>query len=511
MPRHPFCARLQNVCRAVLLLTLLGVVACHKTTLASGGPPKPGTSIPSRACSGNAPVDDALKAVPKVRASWFNPWPGERLYVLEAGPETPKQATLVLIHGVGNIGTGDFYPVLEELSHTRHVLAVDLPGFGRSNLRDNDFGPERLVDAVDRVVRACATKRIDLLGHSSGGALALLYAATHSELVDKLVLVDIAGILRPEVLLRGQLHQSFTDAREKMPVAMKLVEQMSKILIDAMRTVIPSATDLQETGLIGSSPQVIAATRLLDYNFGRAVLDVRADTLILWGKKDQVMPPRIAHLLNDRIERSDLVFIDDAGHVPMKDQPALFASMVTGFLSGDHAIVPDSGPPKKTPRADAAAARATGPVHLDSRGKPEKPANTSTRVARCERQEDMELEGDYATIEVAHCKRIWLNHVRAQTIHVSDSDGRLDGGAVAKGMVIERSEFSLTGGDLMGETALEVRESKLDLAGVQLLGDQRALSVDGKSELVFSVSPVQSPRTAQMMHEILSRNEPYEM
>jgi hypothetical protein len=63
----------------------------------------------------------------------------------------------------------------------------------------------------------------------------------------------------------------------------------------------------------------------------------------------------------------------------------------------------------------------------------------------------------------------------------------------------------------MGETALEVRESKLDLAGVQLLGEARALRVDEKSELEFSVCPLQSPLTARMMHEQIARNEPFEM
>jgi pimeloyl-ACP methyl ester carboxylesterase len=502
------------VCRVAFLLPLLGALACHSPTLSSGGAPKPGTPIPSRACAGDAPVDDALQGVPNVRASWFNPSASERLYVLEAGPELPRHPTLVLIHGVGAIGTGDFYPVLSELAQSRHVLAVDLPGFGRSDLKDKDFGPERLAEAVDRVVRACGTPRIDVLGHSSGGALALLFASTHPDIVRKLIVVDAAGILLPEVLLRGQLYQSLTDAREKAPVASKIADGLGRLMIQAMHALVPNASDLVKTGLVGDSPPVLAATRLLDYNFGRAILGVRAETLVLWGKNDHIAPVRIAHLLDDRVERSDLVFIEDAGHVPMKDQPALFASMVSGYLNEGYALVSDSGVPE-TPalnRTDAkAAARAEGPVHFASSGVPEQAKNVSTRVGRCDKQEDVILEGDYASIEVNACKHVWLNRVRAQTIHIKDSDGRLDSARVSAGVVMDHAEFSLTGGDLMGATALEVRESKLDLAGVQLLGDQRALRVDGKSELVFSVSPLESPHTARMLHETVARKEPFEM
>jgi pimeloyl-ACP methyl ester carboxylesterase len=449
-----------------------------------------------------------------VRASWFNPSANERLYVLEAGPELPRHPTLVLIHGVGAIGTGDFYPVLAELSHDRHVLAVDLPGFGRSDLNDKDFGPERLVNAVDRVVRACGTPRIDVLGHSSGGALALLFASTHVDIVRKLVVVDAAGILLPEVLLRGQLYQSLSDAREKAPVASKMADGMGRMMIQAMRAIVPNASDLAKTGLIGDSPPVLAATRLLDYNFGRAILGVRADTLVLWGKNDHVAPVRIAHLLDDRVDHSDLVFIDDAGHVPMKDQPSLFASMVSGYLNEGNALIKGSGVPEAgaPSRADAkAAAGAEGPVHFDSRGVAERPKNVSTRLGRCEGQENVVLEGDYASIEIKDCKRVWLNHVRAMSIHIQDSEGRLDSAEVSGGVLMDHAEFSLTGGDLMGATALEVRESKLDLAGVQLLGDERALRVDGKSELVLSVCPLESPHTARMLHETLARKEPFEM
>jgi pimeloyl-ACP methyl ester carboxylesterase len=500
---------LQDVCRAVLLLTLFGVLACRPPAFSSGGPPQLGSPVPSPACQGDAPIDDALKPIPNLRASWFNPSAAEKLYVLEAGPEQPRSPTLVLIHGVGVLGTGDFYPVLAELSRTRHVLAVDLPGFGRSKLEDDDFGPDRLVATVHRVVRACATKRIDLLGHSSGGALALLFAATHTDLVRKLVVVDAAGILLPDVLLRGQLHQSLTDARENAPIGARIAERLGRALILAVHAFLPKASDLSETGLLGKSPSVLAATSLLDYNFGQAILGVRANTLVLWGKNDHVMPVRIAHLLDDRIENSDLLFIEGSGHVPMRDQPALFASMVSGYLNEGHAVLPDSGEPVK--RVPKSAARAIGPVHFDGRGAPDRPTNVSTREGSCDGQENIVLEGDYDTIEVNKCKRIWLNHVRARTIHIQNSDGRLDGAEISAGVVMKHAEFSLTGGDLMGALALDIEESKLDLAGVQLLGDQTALRVDGKSELVFSVCPVESPHTARMLHESIARKEPFEM
>ena len=462
---------MQNVCRPLLLVVSLACLACSHPTTASGGPPKQ-AGAPTRGCRGDAPVDKEIAQVYGVRASWFNdPDGSKRLYVLEAGRSSHNQPTLVLIHGVGEVGTGDFHPVLASLARSRHVLAVDLPGFGRSGMEGEDFGPEKLVHSVDVVSRACASTKLDVLGHSSGGALALLFAAHRSQDVRRLVIVDAAGILRPEVLLRGQLHQTLTNMRERAPVAGKVVEKVGDVLIEAMHRLTPRASDVADSGLLGRSPPVLAATRLLDFNFGEAIRDIHAPTLILWGKEDHVVPPRIAHLLDDRIAHSELEFIDGAGHVPMKDQPELFASLVSGYLNS--------------------------PIER----KQQHPSpNSSTREGRCDGQENIILEGDYARIEVNGCKKIWLNRVRARQIVVKESEGRLDNAEVSEGVTIEKSEMSLTGGSLRGAVALTLSDSKLDIAGVDLAGESAALSVREKSEVVFSVTPLKSPKNDRIFH-----------
>ncbi|HEX6242514.1 MAG TPA: alpha/beta hydrolase [Polyangiales bacterium] len=433
-------------------------------------------------------MDDAIKGVPDVRASWFNPSERERLYVLEAGRSRPGQPTLVLIHGVGAVGTKDFYPVLGALSRQRHVLAVDLPGFGRSDPKDDDFGPERLVQAVDHVVRACATKTLDVLGHSSGGALSILFAAHRSDAVRRLVVVDAAGILLPEVLLEGQLHQSLTEARENVPVGAKLAEKLGRGLIKMLHALTPSASALAESGLLGKSPPVLAATSLLDYNFAQAILDVRAETLVVWGKNDEVAPPRIAHLLDDRIEPSELTFLPDAGHVPMRDQPELFASTVEGYL-----------------------AEGLGPYRAKVTDNPETP-NTSTREGVCKDQENVVFEGDFASIDVLRCKRVWLNHVRAQRVSLRESEGRIDSSSIDQGLTVEDSKLSLTGGTLKGAVALTIKDSNLDVAGANLVGDELALSVKGKdNRLMFSVTPLHSAKTARVLHQELKPEDGFEM
>ena len=136
-----------------------------------------------------APVDPEVRDLPDVSASWFKPsGSAARLYLLEVGPHSTKHPPLVLFHGAGSGGNRVFYPVLAALSSKRHVIAVDLPGFGRSERRGDDFAPDQMVRQVASVVDALGVRRIDVLGHSSGGPLALLFAAQSPKLVRRLVL-----------------------------------------------------------------------------------------------------------------------------------------------------------------------------------------------------------------------------------------------------------------------------------------------------------------------------------
>lgn len=453
-------------------------VACHTSAARTGGPPAAGP-IPSRHCDGNAPLDRKLAQVPSARASWFNtPHGNERLYVLEAGPPTSRAPTLVLIHGVGKVGSGDFYPVLAELSRSRHVLAVDLPGFGRSSPEDQDFGPERLIDAVSLVARTCAPGKLDVLGHSSGGALALLFAAEHAELVRRLVLVSVAGVLRPEVLLRGQLHKTLEPMQANVPILGKPTEKLGDAMIEFVQAMAPSSQAIADTGLLGKSPSVLAATALLDYNFGYAIARVRAPSLILWGEEDKVAPSRIAHLLDDRLPDSQLVFLPDAGHVVMHDQPARLSETVLSYLAGT----------LKTPepRASASAAPSDG---------------------GCKNEDEVTLSGDYETIRIEKCRRFRLHRVRAKRVSIHDSEGRIDDSQIAEGLQVAHSELSITGGSVDGDVAVETSDSKLDLAGVAIAGTTSAIHVKDDSDVITSVTPIKSPQTDAILHRELTLHQ----
>ena len=269
------------------------------------------------------------------------------MYLLEVGPHSTKHPPLVLFHGAGAGGNRDFYPVLAALSSKRRVIAVDLPGFGRSERRGDDFAPEQMVRQVASVVDALGIRRFDVLGHSSGGALALLFAAQSPKLVRRLVLVDVVGVLRPETLLRSQLHEQLNDMREGSPLAAGIVEKSGDALVNFVSPVRRLGRRRFPIRVWSEAARVqCSAMALLDYNFGAALFGIRAPTLLVWGDRDDVAPVRIAHVLEDRIPRSKLSFLKDSGHVPMRDQPAALAELVTSYLDEPIEEAPEEHAPR---------------------------------------------------------------------------------------------------------------------------------------------------------------------
>jgi pimeloyl-ACP methyl ester carboxylesterase len=358
----------------------------------------------------------------------------------------------------------------------------DLPGFGHSDRNDEQLTPEGTVRCVDSVVHALHLKRIDLLGHSSGAALAILFAAERPELVRRMVLVAVVGVLRPETLLRSQLHEHLNDLREDRPRAAKMVERSGDALVNSLAAILPSAQAISDSGMTGKSPSILLATSLLDYNFAPAIAAVRAPSLLVWGEKDDVAPVRVGHFLDDRLPRSELRFIRDGGHVLMDDQPALLVQTVNDYL--------------------------------DEPLKPEPPAageDESQKVARCQGQKDWTLTGDFDEIWVDHCEHAWLNRVRARRIVVRDSDLRIDHASVSEGVSADDSRLLITGGEFHGDLALDLDGGSHDIAGAVVTGGEAAVRARKRAAVLFSVTRLQSKRGTRFAHEAVTLRDGEEL
>ncbi|MER5628425.1 alpha/beta hydrolase [Streptosporangium sp. NPDC002544] len=165
--------------------------------------------------------------VPPVSRRSIQVTPAQQVSVLVWGEGSPE---LVFLHGGGqNAHTWD----LVALALGRPAIAVDLPGHGHSDRRDDhDYWPWRNAEAVQEVLAALAPAPVTVVGMSLGGLTAIRLGALRPDVVRKVVVVDVT----PGVHLRSRamtMRQRGTTALIGGAATFGSFEQMVDLAVQA--------------------------------------------------------------------------------------------------------------------------------------------------------------------------------------------------------------------------------------------------------------------------------------
>lgn len=255
---------------------------------------------------------------------------------------------ILLVPGLGGSSV-DWQPLGELLAAEAEgtVTALDLPGFGRSRLRQGRAGLDRFTTVVASALDECGPAVV--VGNSMGGLIGLRVAHEHPELVTRLVLANPAlPARRPD--LRSALA-SLPFLVGTLPVVGPRVLRIRKRLLGAERYVAQRLRNNVHR-LEGVDPEVRAAlvelTReRLGYreaervysDSARSILrtwdagyrlagDVEAPTLVVHGRHDPVIPVAVVDRLREIRPDWRFEILDDCGHLPHVEQPRRFADLV---------------------------------------------------------------------------------------------------------------------------------------------------------------------------------------
>ncbi|WP_280236603.1 alpha/beta fold hydrolase [Nocardia cyriacigeorgica] len=259
----------------------------------------------------------------------------------EAGDGPP----LLLLHGSGPGVTGwrNFRGNLGVFAEDFRCLILEFPGFGVSD----DFGGHPMVTALEAVVRfveALGLDRVDIIGNSMGGGVALNYAIAHPEKVGKLVTIGGIGknIFSPGPGEGIKLLQEFTEN----PTRARLIEWLHSMvydpalvteeLIEERWTQATDPATLDSARRMYSKAAFTAMVRAMEVSDTPppwAMLHkVQAPTLVTWGRDDRVSPLDMALIPMRTIPRAELHVFPHCGHWAMIEQKDAFESAVRAFL-----------------------------------------------------------------------------------------------------------------------------------------------------------------------------------
>ena len=243
-----------------------------------------------------------------------------RIAWLEAAPTSGRDAPpVVLVHG---LGTSDrwWIPTIPVLAERYRVLAVDLVGFGRSAGQ-----PVQLDAAADELAAwaaAIGLERATWVGHSMGGLVAIDLAARYPALVERLVLVDAAGLPVSKQVTRhlfNVVRASPFLPLAAYPVAVECVLRCGPVAITR------------------------ASHQILSTDLETRVRSISAPTLVVWGGRDTLLPPSYGRRLAAMIPGAAYVELERAGHSPQWEAPTEFEGALLSFLEAP-AATPSSGP-----------------------------------------------------------------------------------------------------------------------------------------------------------------------
>lgn len=253
-----------------------------------------------------------------------------------------KGTVVILLHGLGG-SLENWDKNIIALSGQHRVYAIDLPGFGRS---DKPL-IKSMLDLVAFLADFMETQNIEkanLIGNSMGGGLVLALAIQQPEKVEKIILLNNAGMGR-EVSLSLKLCSIPLLGEILVKTGRKGMAGLWRNIVYDPNVVTEEMVEntYQLAMLPGAMKSLLATTRAGINIFGqksgltrqllKGLTGITAPTLIIWGRNDLVLPLKHAKIANNRIPDARLNIFDRCGHVPQLEHSDEFNKLALEFLA----------------------------------------------------------------------------------------------------------------------------------------------------------------------------------
>ena len=405
------------------------------------------------------------------------------------------EKTIILVHGLNGEALRDWQYQIPVLAQNYHVLTFDLPGFGDSDKEVANYSPREYAKFINFIARRYAHSKTILVGHSMGGAISIRYAEMYPENIEKLVLVDVAGVLHrmaySRELMKGWLKSKVSDDSQVLSFADKLANN----ILGKVEPVVGPLSRFMDDYVIQSDyldmeSSTISAVTLVHEDLTDALSSLKMPTTIIWGAKDSIAPLRTAKVLKKYLPQAHLNVIKNAAHSPMIEESEKFNHILLSFINGfdiqEHKALP-------LPVIENASNKNINEVCIDEVGKI--------------------YEGYFETLSLINCKQVLIRNAVIEELVVKKSTVIIENSNItSKQTAIDtfESDILITASKISGETAIYASASRLDLAAVSLNGKEFVINGNETSSIVFSVSNINSKYESRDIHEFLkvSRKAP---
>jgi len=266
-----------------------------------------------------------------VQGRWMN--------IVDMGTGEP----VIFIHGL----SGCWQNWLEQIplfARDHRVIAVDLPGFGHSEMPVAEISISGYAEAIDELMEKLDIEAARIVGNSMGGFIGAELAIQNPARVERLVLVAAAGLSIESI--RTQRTKGLRHRGENI-IFFSLGHIVSRSHQVALRPRLRAALLMTVAAHPARLPGPLAAQQVLGsgkpgfsdaleamcrYPLRDRLEKIACPALIVWGDKDILVPVKDADIFEELIPDSRKIIYKDTGHVSMMERPARFNADVKAFL-----------------------------------------------------------------------------------------------------------------------------------------------------------------------------------
>lgn len=256
----------------------------------------------------------------------------------------PDAKTVPLLILSGGPGSNSRYMwargALQELARTRSIVAYDQRGTSQSSDSNGSETIDKYVEDIEAIRQAVGAPRIDLLGHSFGGYLAMAYTSRHADRVRSLIFVDSSAPKLGEVtqLMSEIFPERIEEWRAKRATLGKTAHAADFVIFQSMEFVDSAALEefLQAVSQHRGNMEVNNTLRadMAKRDYWEEVRGFKQPALVIHGRFDAVIAASNSWKLHHALPNSTFRIIEAAGHLPHIERPDAFLALVRPFLEG---------------------------------------------------------------------------------------------------------------------------------------------------------------------------------
>jgi pimeloyl-ACP methyl ester carboxylesterase len=252
---------------------------------------------------------------------------------------------VLLIHGITGTSEqwNDVFPLLAERFT---VVAPDLLGHGHSAKPHGDYSLGAYAVSIRDLLIALGHHRVTVVGHSLGGGIALQFAYEYPVFSERLVVSSSGGLgrevhllLRAATLPGAELVLPLIASRRVLDAGILVGQILERVGLHAAPDLAEMARGYATLGDAGSRQAFLHTLRAVLEPTGQRVsandrlyLAGMVPTLILWGRRDPLIPYKHGEAAHKAMPGSQLEIFDKSGHFPHIDQPLRFARALIDFI-----------------------------------------------------------------------------------------------------------------------------------------------------------------------------------